>query len=468
MPDDLGGRLLAATLVNAQQVAEAARSRMPLAPALVEGGLDEFILESFLRGEGYQSDDALQPTHDALARLPSSVAQRLWALPLRMEEEGLVVAMADPSDAHTTRELSLISGALLVPRVALVSELRAALDRAYPDYVPSSDDDDEPDITFELTRPRTPASGLDRDSSPPDEDEFVPLLRPKGHTGAATNPVPDAPAMATRRFSKPPGVEGPRISQPPGPPDSDAPLENARLSDPEVIVDTFTNTRVSLPSASEAWASNPPPRRAAQRSIEIEISDSWDDLDAPVEVKRPSDVPVALTAPRTPRRAYTHKPARVPGDIGTTLAQMRTLRDRDAVLTMGCEAALLVSRAAVFLALRGQVLRGWSGLGGSLTADAVRNLWIPLSTPSMFRGVVAEGTTYAGPYGATAADNLFRAATGSRGGVVVVCPVEVMGKTVAVLVADDVRFGEDGRERIETLSQSVGDALKRIILARKG
>jgi hypothetical protein len=468
VPDDLGGRLLAATLVSAQQVAEAARSRMPLAPALVEGGLDEFILESFLRGEGYQSDDALNPTNDALARLPSGVAQRLWALPLRMEEEGLVVAMADPSDAHTTRELSLISGALLVPRVALVSELRAALDRAYPDYVPSPDDD-EPDITFELTRPRTPASGLNRDATPPDEDDFVPLLRPKGNGSAATNPVSDAPVTATRRFTKPPGVEGPRISQPPGPPDSDPPPASTSLSDPEVIVDTFTNSRVSLPSVSEAWNSNPPPRRAHQGSIEIEISDSWDDLDAPVvEIKRPSDAPIALTTPRSPRRSYTHKPVRVPGDIGTTLAQMRTLRDRDAVLTMGCEAALLVSRAAVFLALRGQVLRGWSGLGGSLTADAVRNLWIPLSTPSMFRAVVAEGTTYAGPYGATAADNLFRAATGSRGGVVVVCPVEVMGKTVAVLVADDVRFGEDGRERIETLSQSVGDALKRIILARKG
>ena len=36
------GRLLAATLVSAKQVADAARSRMPLAPALVEAGLDEF------------------------------------------------------------------------------------------------------------------------------------------------------------------------------------------------------------------------------------------------------------------------------------------------------------------------------------------------------------------------------------------------------------------------------------------
>lgn len=466
MPDDLGGRLLAATLVSAQQVADAARSRMPLAPALVEAGLDEFILESFLRGEGFESDDVLNPTGDALARLPGGVAQRLWALPLRMEEEGLVVAMADPSDTHTTRELSLVSGALLLPRVALVSELRAALDQAYPGHILGPEDDDEPDITFELTRPRTPSAGLDRDVSPPSEEAFVPLVRTK--VAAVTNPVSDSAVVASRRFSKPAGVEGPRVSELPPAPDSELPPSSTTIEDPEVIIDTFANSRASLPSVNQAWSVSPPARRLQQSSIEIEISDSWDDLDAPVvESQRPSEAPVPLTAQRAPRRSYAHKPVRVPGDIGTTLAQMRTLRDRDAVLTMGCEGALLVSRAAVFLALRGQVLRGWSGLGGSLTADAVRNLWIPLSTPSMFRAVVADGTTYAGAYGATAADNLFRAATGSRGGVVVVCPVEVMGKTVAVLVADDVRYGDDGRERIETLAQAVGDALKRIILARK-
>ncbi len=475
MPEDLGGRLLAATLVSAKQVADAARSRMPLAPALVEAGLDEFILESFLRGEGFESDDVLQPTGDALARLPGGVAQRLWALPLRMEEEGLVVAMADPSDTHTTRELSLVSGSLLLPRVALVSELRAALDHAYPAHIPSLEDDDEPDITFELTRPRTPSMGIDRDSSPPpmSEETALPLtrMRPKTNTptGTVTNPVTDGPVVATRRFSKPPGVDGPRISELPAAPDSDTPPMNTTVEDPEVIIDTFANSRASLPNVKQAWSSSPPVRRQNAGSIEIEISDSWDDLDAPaIESQRPSEeAPIALTTPRVARRSYAHKPVRVPGDIGTTLAQMRTLRDRDAVLTMGCEGALMVSRAAVFLALRGQVLRGWSGLGGSLTADAVRNLWIPLSTPSMFRAVVADGTTYAGTYGVTAADNLFRAATGSRGGVVVVCPVEVMGKTVAVLVADDVRYGDDGRERIETLAQSVGDALKRIILARK-
>lgn len=463
--------MLAATLVTREQVAEAVRSRLPLAPALVEGGLDEYVLESFLRGEGFESEDTLEVVHGVLDRLPGTVAQRLWALPLRVEEEGLVVAMADPSDAHVTRELALISGTLLLPRVARLSLLRDALHRAYPDDIPAEDDDDEPDITFELTRPRTPGAGLSRPTEDPSAapaDEVVLLVRPK----AATEDASAAPKVNVpeKRFSRPPGVDVPHVSTLPSSPPARLGDVHASDDDPEITIDSFSNTRASLPDADTATANawGVGARRPAGASIEIDLSDSWDDLDTPsAEVVRPSSAP-SLNSVRGGRKSYGRAPVRAPGDIGTTLAQMRTLRDRDAVLTMACEATLLVARAAVFLALRGQVLRGWSGRGGSLTADAVRNLWIPISTPSMFRGVVQDGARYAGPYGVTAADNLFRAATGSRGGVVVVCPVEVMGKTVAVLVADDVRYGEDGTERVETLAQAVGDALKRIILARKG
>jgi hypothetical protein len=472
--EDLGGRLLAATLVTPEQLADAAGRRLPLAPALVDGGLDEGVLESFLRGEGFEVTAELRSDPAALAQVPGAVAQRLWALPLRVEEEGLVVAMADPSDGHVTRELALVSGTLLVPRLARVSALRAALDQAYPDDIVPDVRDSEPDITFELTRPRTPPAGLSRDSEPP-SDDVVLLVRPKGDRAAVAplNLVPKASADAgpapepttQKRFSRPAGVQAPRISTLPSP----LTATDAADGGADTDADTFANARVSAVDAADAWGVGSGRARAGA-SIEIDLSDSWDDLDAPVSVES-QPAPAGASAPnavRGGRKSYNRLPVRAPGDIGTTLAQMRTLRDRDAVLTMACEATLLVARAAVFLALRGQVLRGWSGRGGSLTPDAVRNLWIPISTPSMFRGVVQDGALYTGPYGVTAADNLFRAATGSRGGVVVVCPVEVMGKTVAVLVADDVRYGDDGAERVETLAQAVGDALKRIILARKG
>jgi general secretion pathway protein E len=52
-------------------------------------------------------------------------------LPLRETDEGIVVAMADPSDAFTLRGLVMACGKPVVPRLAVVTELEAALERLY-------------------------------------------------------------------------------------------------------------------------------------------------------------------------------------------------------------------------------------------------------------------------------------------------------------------------------------------------
>ncbi|HRE13671.1 MAG TPA: type II secretion system ATPase GspE [Usitatibacteraceae bacterium] len=53
------------------------------------------------------------------------------ALPLRETDEGVVVAMADPADAFTLRALSMVCGKPVVPRLAVTTELDAALERLY-------------------------------------------------------------------------------------------------------------------------------------------------------------------------------------------------------------------------------------------------------------------------------------------------------------------------------------------------
>ncbi|MEZ4337736.1 MAG: hypothetical protein R3B82_14040 [Sandaracinaceae bacterium] len=160
------------------------------------------------------------------------------------------------------------------------------------------------------------------------------------------------------------------------------------------------------------------------------------------------------------------RPAKLP-EIGGTLSAIRASRDRDEVVDLACQGALSVSRATVLLALRKGVLKGWGGAGANISSDAVRNLWIPTSSPSMFRDVVAKREPYHGPAGTAAADGLFRAALGSRGGPVSLQPVVVANKLVAVLAADDVKFGDKGRERIETLARAVSEAFERIILDAK-
>ncbi|MBK8322158.1 MAG: type II secretion system ATPase GspE [Betaproteobacteria bacterium] len=53
------------------------------------------------------------------------------ALPLRETDEGVVVAMADPADAFLLRSLAMVCGKPIVPRLAIVPELDAALERLY-------------------------------------------------------------------------------------------------------------------------------------------------------------------------------------------------------------------------------------------------------------------------------------------------------------------------------------------------
>ena len=122
-----------------------------------------------------------------------------------------------------------------------------------------------------------------------------------------------------------------------------------------------------------------------------------------------------------------------------------------------------MAKTVVFLALRKGVLRGWEARGSQVSEDAIRNLWIPASSPSMFQRVLDRGDVYEGPYGTTTADDLFRAATGSRGGRVVIHAVRVAGKPLGALCAEGVRYDELGKRRIEELVIAAGRAFERLL-----
>jgi hypothetical protein len=156
-----------------------------------------------------------------------------------------------------------------------------------------------------------------------------------------------------------------------------------------------------------------------------------------------------------------------PAPIGGTLAAIRASRERDEIADLACRGALTVCRAAILLAFRKNVLKGWDGAGVNISRDAVRNLWIPTNSPSMFRDVVAKNEPYVGQHGTSAADGLFRAAVGSRGGEVVLHPIAVGGRVIAVLAGADVEYEREGRDRIEVLARALGEAFERVITSAK-
>jgi hypothetical protein len=97
----------------------------------------------------------------------------------------------------------------------------------------------------------------------------------------------------------------------------------------------------------------------------------------------------------------------------------------------------------------------------------VFNLWIPVTSASIFRDAVTRGAVHFGPYGTAAADTIFRAAIDSPGGDAVVVPVVVGGKAVGVLACDDVRVGARGLKLAEQVAAVLGETLARVVASKR-
>lgn len=427
MAEDLGARLVRAGLATREQLAialaDGAQSGGALAAGLVDAGVPEEDLVAFFLGEGHGPEAAADRLRVSTAeRLPAAVATAFYALPIGTSDRGIEVAMADPSDTHALGELTVVLGAPVLPRPARVSALRAALSQAFP-HTPTRPPAPTP---LELVR-RKPVHA-NRGDVP------LPLSRPKVMQSFPKPREPIAPPRVELSTIEP--LTAPKLER--------APAPEAAFRDPPRETADYETPRDIAP------APTPPPTPPPPRSILSDHEASWGDLAAPD--------PVA-TAPAVANR-------RTLPEIGATLASLRASRDRDAIVRLACEAASTVARTTVFLALRKGVLRGWEGTG-AVSPDALRNLWIPASSPSVFQRVIEAGAPHRGPHGTTAADKLFRAATGSRGSVLVVEPIRVGDRVVAVLCADDPRFGAAGIERLEALAHAVGTALERVIVEAK-
>lgn len=422
MVEELGTRLIRAGLATREQLADAlADPESALAARLVDRGVDEDELVGFFLADGYGPAATAEDMRDGAslsALLHADLAYAMQALPLASHEDTLEIAMSDPSDVHARRELARATGREIRPRVGPVSLLRSALAEIYPEGAPSARSNSETPLA--LTRPRKStgvpeeALLLTRQKTP------APVMRFRKPKDASSDSAPGKPV------AKDVAEDGPNDVA------SDTPAEGLR--GPASII---------------------PPHEA-----------SWGDLAAAAST-RPVSPPVQ-PPPRASTLRNLASPATPPPEIGAVLAGVRRSTDRDEIVRLACEGALTVSRSAVFLALRRGVLRGWEARGSGISPDAIRNLWIPATSPSMFRAVVDDREPHRGAYGASAADNLYRAATGSRGGNIEIHPVCVAGRTVAVLCADDVQHGAAGSERIELLAHVVGQALKRLVSQKKG
>lgn len=139
--------LLAANLIDEVQMqialVEQKRTRKKFGSTLVDlKFIDENVLAAFL---SKQIDvPCISLLHidipkKVLRRIPAKLARECRAIPVRMGEGRLEVAMADPTDLELIERLELASGMPVTPLIAPESSLEKMITHLYP---PDPNDDD--------------------------------------------------------------------------------------------------------------------------------------------------------------------------------------------------------------------------------------------------------------------------------------------------------------------------------------
>ncbi|MEZ4288118.1 MAG: hypothetical protein R3A47_08240 [Polyangiales bacterium] len=137
---------------------------------LIEAGVPEQALAGFFVERGYGPLIHLETMRvaerRALLSIPPALAREIKAVPIAVAEDGVVVALADPTDDHALSRLRSSVNEPILPRAALYSELATAVAEHYPDRRPSS----RPPV-IHLTRRRLPSGAMPLVRAKPKQSE---------------------------------------------------------------------------------------------------------------------------------------------------------------------------------------------------------------------------------------------------------------------------------------------------------
>jgi len=137
-------------------------------------------------------------------------------------------------------------------------------------------------------------------------------------------------------------------------------------------------------------------------------------------------------------------------------------------------ASEVVNRAILFMVKKDEV-RGLGQFGIELASGAspdrvVRNIRIPLNTPSLFRNVIESRRTYLGPMESNDQNNYFvNEVGGSKPDAVLALPLVVDNKVALIVYGDNLPDLKPirGVETLEIFMNQAGMALEKALLERK-
>lgn len=481
MSDTAGSLLLRSGLVTEAQLTEAdllqRREGGTLGESLIRlGALDEEQLVDFFHRRllvpRVEPERFTVVQKAALVTVPADMAAEFAVFPLELDADGtLTLAMADPSDASAADEVGFFTERFCQRAVAPPSLIRAAIQHYYgvagggnkasrhaalPAAVPFGAFPEEVEVT----------------QAAPVRDEPTPLppARPLGPH------LEDPPAGRSKRGA--PGYEPyAQIvveSEYPSRPDDTPPMEPAKAPagappseqapgqesrTPGRPVARLDRSKEAAPdaAASTAAAGVGPTRPATAGTPAKGEGAGTARRGGPPPI--PTDTQPRTVPTRTPRPAGSEYP-------DPPLAALRAVVTREEIARTLLHYMVQMSPRAALFVVRRKMLVGYDGKGVPLDLRALRQLRFPVQAPSLFRDVIQSRLPYRGPMENTPVFSVLTGFLGELSGDIILFPIAVREKVVAVLYADGLTKPVPDAVLLAVVREA-GRAYERIILESK-
>lgn len=388
-------------------------------------------------------EDVLAADEDLVARLPRALAERVGALPLRVEDGVALVAVARPLDDDARRALSAALGAPVAPR--LVAGVRVAWALQHHYGVPMS-----PRFLRLSERLANQSPGA------------LPAQRMR------SAPLPATARAAERAVSALAALEAALQD------DDEHPPRTPSLPSPPRAPRALHVDEAPAPSLHAAPTRRPEPTRddaAARRTIRIgehrrPLPDEPPST-RPLPPVRSTDEIISLRAARVPDTRELLAGAR-PLDLAEARRILAEAGDRETLIDALLDHAAQSFAYVALFAVHGDVASGLSSRGDGLAGTALRALQVPLSAPGALARAKESGVPVVERIvGADIAlrDKLLRRASGDHA----VLPLKLKGKVALLLWADDgpVASSAAAVRALESFVAECAAAFTRLILSRK-
>jgi Type II secretion system (T2SS), protein E, N-terminal domain len=367
-----------------------------------------------------------------IALVPADMAAEFRAIPVEIDGEGNVtLAMADPSDNHAVDEVAFFLDRFVVRAVAAESAVRRAIERYYG---------------VRFMSPRTDGQRLVEANS------------------GAPQPAPRSPPPASRKelFQKP----------------SRAELEEQIVLLTKVKHSDATPLPMPVPPPDDfepSYAADDEPLPEDPAADEVPTLAEDDEIpttDPEIPAVGTPEEPILLTKPISQPEPETRKKrSTLPGFPALTvpdppLADLRAAGGRDEIARAVLDYFSQLAGRVIFFAVKKALLVGHDARG-DIDPVAIRHLAISLEAPSLFRDVVASRLPYRGPLPETVGNLGFARAIGGVETDVLLMPIAIRDRIVALLYADHTRQPLPSAA-LHATTREAGLAYERLILEAKG